>query len=238
MTRARVEGQRVYGECLVQHLVIDESVYYQDDVKSARNYVMSPPFRPKHHQEALWAGLLSGNPADHGHRPLRLLRAAEGLGRGTTSPRFRTAPTGVEDRHVGAVAPRRGPGAAHAQRVRGHDLGQRRTASSTSTPARGRSSPAPTPTIVVWDPCGLAHDLGVDPSPERGPQHLRGDGGPGRGGHHHQPGAQGVGRQHARRRGRQGPSTSIARPSRPVFDAVAKMQAIKTRAAGWTAADA
>ena len=61
VTRARLDGQRVYGEALVQHLVIDESVYYQDDPVAARAYVMSPPFRPKHHQEALWSGLISGN---------------------------------------------------------------------------------------------------------------------------------------------------------------------------------
>ena len=61
ITRARLEGQRVYGECLAQHLVIDESVYYDPDAEVARGYVMSPPFRPKEHQEALWRGLQSGN---------------------------------------------------------------------------------------------------------------------------------------------------------------------------------
>jgi dihydropyrimidinase len=60
ITRARLEGQRVWAECLVQHLVIDESVYYQDDKLAAMAHVMSPPFRPREHQEALWRGLQSG----------------------------------------------------------------------------------------------------------------------------------------------------------------------------------
>jgi dihydropyrimidinase len=61
ITRARAAGQRVYGEVLAQHLVVDESVYWNEDFAFAAAHVMSPPFRPKHHQKALWAGLTSGN---------------------------------------------------------------------------------------------------------------------------------------------------------------------------------
>ena len=60
IARARAGGQRVYGEVLAQHLVIDESVYRNPDWATAAAYVMSPPFRPAHHQKALWAGLVSG----------------------------------------------------------------------------------------------------------------------------------------------------------------------------------
>lgn len=60
IARARASGQRVYGEVLPQQLVIDESVYRNEDFATAAAYVMSPPFRPKHHQKALWAGLTSG----------------------------------------------------------------------------------------------------------------------------------------------------------------------------------
>ncbi|MEE8662419.1 MAG: dihydropyrimidinase [Acetobacter sp.] len=60
ITRARAAGQRVYGEVLAQHLVIDDSVYQSDNWLSAAQHVMSPPFRPKYHQKALWAGLVSG----------------------------------------------------------------------------------------------------------------------------------------------------------------------------------
>jgi len=60
VTRARLEGQRVFAEVLAQHLVIDDSVYRNPDWRSAAHYVMSPPFRPKEHQEALWRGLQAG----------------------------------------------------------------------------------------------------------------------------------------------------------------------------------
>jgi dihydropyrimidinase len=59
--RARNEGQRVYGEVLAGHLEIDDSVYLNKDWKSAAAHVMSPPFRPKKHQDILWKGLQSGN---------------------------------------------------------------------------------------------------------------------------------------------------------------------------------
>ncbi len=60
VTRARLEGQRVFAEVLAQHLVIDESVYRNTDWNHAAHYVMSPPFRSKEHQSALWRGLQSG----------------------------------------------------------------------------------------------------------------------------------------------------------------------------------
>lgn len=60
VTRARLEGQRVFAEVLAQHLVIDESVYRHPKWDHAAHYVMSPPFRSKEHQEALWRGLQSG----------------------------------------------------------------------------------------------------------------------------------------------------------------------------------
>jgi dihydropyrimidinase len=61
ITRARAKGQRVYGEALAGHLVIDDSVYQSADLEYARAHVMSPPFRSKHHQAALWQGLRGGN---------------------------------------------------------------------------------------------------------------------------------------------------------------------------------
>lgn len=58
---ARNRGQRVFGECLAGHLLLDDSVYLDKDWAKAAAHVMSPPFRPKGHQEALWRGLQSGN---------------------------------------------------------------------------------------------------------------------------------------------------------------------------------
>ena len=62
IARARARGQRVYGEVLAGHLVIDDSVYRHPDFATAAAYVMSPPFRQKAqgHQEMLWRGLQSG----------------------------------------------------------------------------------------------------------------------------------------------------------------------------------
>ena len=61
ITRARNEGQRVFGEVLAGHLVVDDSVYRHEDFETAAAYVMSPPFRSPEHQAALWRGLQSGN---------------------------------------------------------------------------------------------------------------------------------------------------------------------------------
>lgn len=61
IARARARGQRVYGEALAGHLVIDDSVYASSDKAYARAFVMSPPFRSSHHQTALWQGLQGGN---------------------------------------------------------------------------------------------------------------------------------------------------------------------------------
>ncbi len=60
IARARARGQRVYGEVLAGHLLIDDSVYRDPDFARAAAHVMSPPFRAKGHQEALWRGLQSG----------------------------------------------------------------------------------------------------------------------------------------------------------------------------------
>jgi len=61
IVRARAKGQRVFGEALAGHLVIDDSVYQSEDEDFARGHVMSPPFRSRHHQDALWHGLTGGN---------------------------------------------------------------------------------------------------------------------------------------------------------------------------------
>ncbi len=59
--RAKMAGQRVYGEPLVQYLVLDDGEYQNKDWDHAARRVMSPPFRNKKHQDSLWAGLQSGS---------------------------------------------------------------------------------------------------------------------------------------------------------------------------------
>ena len=58
--RAKMQGKRVWGEPLIQHLTLDESEYFNQDWDHAARRVMSPPFRDKKHQDSLWAGLQSG----------------------------------------------------------------------------------------------------------------------------------------------------------------------------------
>jgi dihydropyrimidinase len=59
--RALAAGKRVWGEPLIQHLVLDESEYHHPDWDHAARRVMSPPFRSRAHQASLWAGLQSGS---------------------------------------------------------------------------------------------------------------------------------------------------------------------------------
>jgi dihydropyrimidinase len=61
IARARANGQRVYGEPLIQHLVLDETDYLNKSWEHAAQRVMSPPFRPKVHQDSLWSGLQAGS---------------------------------------------------------------------------------------------------------------------------------------------------------------------------------
>ena len=60
IARARADGQRVFGEVLAGHLLVNDSVYKSDDFEFAAAHVMSPPFRSEEHQKALWKGLQSG----------------------------------------------------------------------------------------------------------------------------------------------------------------------------------
>ncbi len=60
IARARADGQRVFGEVLAGHLLIDDSVYRNPDFDFAAAHVMSPPFRNAEHQAALWKGLQCG----------------------------------------------------------------------------------------------------------------------------------------------------------------------------------
>ncbi len=59
--RARMNGKRVWGEPLIQHLTLDESEYFNKDWDHSARRVMSPPFRNKKHQDSLWNGLQAGS---------------------------------------------------------------------------------------------------------------------------------------------------------------------------------
>jgi dihydropyrimidinase len=61
IARARAAGKRVFGEPLIQHLVLDDGEYQNQDWDYAARRVMSPPFRNKANQDSLWAGLAAGS---------------------------------------------------------------------------------------------------------------------------------------------------------------------------------
>lgn len=69
IARARRRGLRVVGETLPNFLHVDASIYESPDFDVAAGHVMSPPYRPREHQEALWKALqedgLSTTGTDH-----------------------------------------------------------------------------------------------------------------------------------------------------------------------------
>jgi dihydropyrimidinase len=97
IARARRAGQRVFGEVLAGHLLVDDSVYRDPDFTRAAAHVMSPPFRPKENQEALWrglqAGLLQTTATDH----CCFCAAQKAMGAGDFS-KIPNGTGGVEDR--------------------------------------------------------------------------------------------------------------------------------------------
>ena len=67
--QARRRGAKVIGETLPGFLAIDDSVYRAENFDIAAGHVMSPPYRPKQHQDAIWraieTGVLSTTGTDH-----------------------------------------------------------------------------------------------------------------------------------------------------------------------------
>jgi len=61
LERAKINGQRCYGETCPQYLLLDDKVFNAPDFGGS-TYVMSPPIRPRNlgHHEALWSGLANG----------------------------------------------------------------------------------------------------------------------------------------------------------------------------------
>ena len=97
ITRARNEGQRVYGEVLAGHLLVDDSVYWNNDFVFAAGHVMSPPFRSKEHQAALWHGLQSGNLQTTATDHCCFCEPQKGMGKGDFS-KIPNGCGGIEDR--------------------------------------------------------------------------------------------------------------------------------------------
>ena len=90
-------GQRVYGEA-GRPSAIDDSVYRDPDFTKAAAHVMSPPFRAKPHQDALWRRPAIRQLVHHRHRSLHLLCSRRSRRQRRTSPRSRNGCGGVEER--------------------------------------------------------------------------------------------------------------------------------------------
>lgn len=100
IVRARGEGQRVFGEVLAGHLLVDSSVYEHPDFDTAAAYVMSPPFRPKEHQAVLWQALQAGHLQTTATDHCCFCAPQKAMGRGDFT-KIPNGTGGVEDRmHV------------------------------------------------------------------------------------------------------------------------------------------
>lgn len=59
LAQARAQGVLAYGEAMPHFLLLDDSSYNQPGYE-AMKYVITPPLRPRSHQETLWASLRTG----------------------------------------------------------------------------------------------------------------------------------------------------------------------------------
>ena len=171
ITRARNEGQRVYGEVLAGHLLVDDSVYRNPDFEYAAGHVMSPPFRPKDHQERAVAWPAVRQPADHSHRSLLLLRRPES-GRQRRLPHDPERHGRYREPHGSAVASRRTHRPAHDERVRRRDVDERRE-DLQHLPAQGQRVGRRRRGSRRLGSRRVENDLRENPPPEHRLQHFR-----------------------------------------------------------------
>ena len=149
---ARERGQKVYGETCPQYLLLDESVYEKPDFEGAA-YVMSPPIRPRGHQEPLWSALGSGilQVVGSDHCPFNQKGQKE-MGRDD----FRKIPNGAA-----GIEHRMSLLYTHGVRAGKIDLNQFVSITSTQAakifglyPRKGSITAGADADLVVWDPDG------------------------------------------------------------------------------------
>ncbi len=150
IARAKLAGHRVYGESLVQHLVIDDSVYRNTDWRSAAHHVMSPPFRTPDHQVALWGGLQGGTIEVIGTDHCTFRTEQKAMGKDD----FRRIPNGT-----GGLEERMSVLWHHGVRTGRLTPSEFVAATSTNAarifnihPRKGSIAPGGDADIVVWDP--------------------------------------------------------------------------------------
>jgi dihydropyrimidinase len=98
LERAKLSGQKCYGETCPQYLLLDDTVFEKPDFGGSA-YVMSPPIRPGHvgHHDALWTGLTNRllDTVGTDHCPFTHEQKKMGLGDFTKIP---NGAPGIEDR--------------------------------------------------------------------------------------------------------------------------------------------
>ncbi len=98
LERAKLAGQRCYGETCPQYLLLDDTVFEKPDFGGSA-YVMSPPIRPGHvgHHDALWNGLSNRmlDTVGTDHCPFTHAQKLAGQGDFTRIP---NGAAGIEDR--------------------------------------------------------------------------------------------------------------------------------------------
>ena len=174
IARARARGQRVYGEVLAGHLVLDDSVYRNPDFTAAAAHVMSPPFRPEGApgiplaRPASPAACIPPPPTTAPSAPNR-----RPLARPTSPPdperlrRHRRA----HGRDLGCRRQQRAP---DAQRIRGHHQSANTSKHVQPVPAaRARVGAGADADLVLWDPAGPQDLVSEDAAQQGRLQHLR-----------------------------------------------------------------
>jgi dihydropyrimidinase len=98
LVRAKLDGQKCYGETCPQYLLLDDTVFTKPNFEGSA-YVMSPPIRPLHlgHHDALWRGLSTGllDAVGTDHCPFTMEQKKAGKDNFTLIP---NGAAGVEDR--------------------------------------------------------------------------------------------------------------------------------------------
>jgi dihydropyrimidinase len=100
IAEAQARGVNVTGETLPGFLAIDDSVYRNEDFDFAAGHVMSPPYRPREHQQELWQAVQDGTLSITGTDHCCFTKAQKRLGRDDFT-RIPNGCGGIEDRlHV------------------------------------------------------------------------------------------------------------------------------------------
>ncbi|WP_419787067.1 dihydropyrimidinase [Pseudodesulfovibrio sp.] len=147
---ARESGQEVYAESLCGHLLLDDSVYFNEDPSIAARYVMSPPYRSEDHIEALWQGFTNGHIMVTGSDNCTFTQAQRNAHLDDFTKIPNGAP-GIEDRmrilwsegvRKGRLTPEQFVAATSANAAKIFNI----------HPQKGLVAPGSDADIVIWDP--------------------------------------------------------------------------------------